>query len=145
MNSKLKKKILFLCFHNSIRSQIAEAFLKHFGKDRYEVYSAGIERSRINPLALRVMEELNYNLSEHYSKEVSNYRGRINFDILITVCSKAEERCPTMPEVKTKLHWPFEDPGSFKGNEEEKLEKFREVRDEILRRILEWLKLEEND
>lgn len=140
MNTKTKSKVLFLCSHNSIRSQMAEAFLRHFGRDRYEVYSAGIEKSRINPLTIKVMEELNYNLSEQYSKEISSYENQVDFDILITVCSEADKKCPTIPGLKTKLHWSFEDPGKFQGSEEEKLEKFQEVRDQILKKIQEWLK-----
>ena len=139
MNSKSKPKVLFLCSHNAIRSQMAEAFMRHFGREHFEAYSAGIEKSRINPLTIKVMEELNYNLSEHHSKEFTYYRDDFNFDILITVCSEAEKQCPTVPRLQIKLHWPFENPGEFKGTEEEILEKFREVRDQILKKILGWL------
>jgi arsenate reductase len=79
-------------------------------------------------------------MSGQYSKELVDYRGHVHFGILITVCSKAEEKCPTMPGLGTRLHWPFDDPASFEGAEEERIEKFREVRDQILKKILEWLK-----
>ncbi len=140
MTEESKTKVLFLCTHNSVRSQMAEAFLRHFGAEYFEVYSAGLEKSEINPLTIKVMEELNYDLSNQYSKEVAEYRGNIHFGILITVCSKAEEKCPIMPGLGTRLHWPFDNPSSFEGTEEEKINKFREVRDQILKKIIEWLK-----
>jgi arsenate reductase len=108
--------------------------------DHFEVYSAGFETQPINPYAINVMEELGYDLSDHYSKELSQFLGKVHFGIRITVCSKAEERCPTMPGVGTRLYWPFEGPAAFQGSEEEKLAKFREVRDQIEQRIKDWLK-----
>jgi arsenate reductase len=86
------------------------------------------------------MEEKGYDLSDQYSKELSQYLGRVHFGIIITVCAKAEEMCPTMPGVGTRLYWPFDDPAEFQGSEEEKLAKIREVRDQIEQRIKDWLK-----
>jgi arsenate reductase len=140
MIKETKTKVLFLCSHNSARSQIAEAFLRHFAGEYFEVYSAGLEKSEVHELTKKVMQELNYDISDQYSKDLSDYRGYVHFGILITVCSEAEEKCPIMPGLGTRLHWPFDDPSIFEGTEEEKIEKFREVRDQILKKILEWVK-----
>jgi arsenate reductase len=119
---------------------MAEAFLKKYAGDHFEVYSAGFETQPINPYVIKVMEEKGYDLSDQYSKELSQYLGRVHFGIIITVCAKAEEMCPTMPGVGTRLYWPFDDPAEFQGSEEEKLAKIREVRDQIEQRIKDWLK-----
>lgn len=140
MKTEKKPTIIFICSHNSSRSQIAEAFLRDFAGDYFTVYSAGLERTSVNPLTIIVMEEIGYNLSEHYSKEIEDFKDKINFDIMITVCSDAEEKCPTLPGVHERLFWVFENPSSYKGTEEEKLAKFREVRDQIRTKILSWLK-----
>ncbi|MCE7742263.1 MAG: arsenate reductase ArsC, partial [Candidatus Heimdallarchaeota archaeon] len=131
MNSKDKVKVIFICSHNSTRSQMAEAFLRDLANDHFEVFSAGMDRTRINPFTIKVLEELNYDLSEQYSKNLSDFLGHIHFDTVITVCSVAEEKCPAIPGVKTKLHWSFEDPSSFEGTEEETLVFFRKIRDQI--------------
>jgi arsenate reductase len=136
----MKAKVLFLCTGNTARSQMAEAFLRKFGGDRFEAYSAGLEPSAINPYTLRVMEELGYDLDGQYSKDCMVYLGKMHFGYLITVCAHAEANCPsTWPGVSERLHWDFEDPASFAGTEEETLAKFREVRDEISDRIQAWL------
>ncbi|TFG09674.1 arsenate reductase ArsC [Candidatus Heimdallarchaeota archaeon] len=140
MNSKNKPKVIFICSHNSARSQIAEAFLRNYANNHFEVYSAGLESTRINRYTIKVMEELNYDLSEQYSKALSDFIGHVHFGIMITVCDQADEKCPTMPGIGTRLHWSFEDPSSYEGTEEEKLEFFRKVRDDIKTKILEWLK-----
>ncbi len=135
-----KTKVLFLCIGNSARSQIAEAFLKKHGGDRYDAYSTGTEPKGINPYTERVMEEVGVSLSGQYSKHVKEYMGKVHFGYLITVCNEAEESCPTtFPGIGQRLHWSFEDPAAFVGPDEEKLAKFREVRDQIERRIKEWL------
>ena len=140
MSSKDKTTIIFICSHNSSRSQIAEAFLRDYGRDYFKVYSAGLESTRINPLTIKVMEELNYDLSEQFSKNISDFTGNVQFDIMVTVCTNAEEKCPTLPGVESRLHWSFDNPSDVEGTEEEKLEAFRKVRDEIREKILEWLK-----
>ncbi len=135
-----KIKVLFLCMGNSCRSQMAEAFLRKYGGDRFEAYSAGLEPKDIHPYTRQVMQEIGVSLEGQRSKDVAEYLGRVHFGYLITVCSNAEERCPTAwPDVDRRFHWFFEDPAAAEGTEEEKLAKFRQVRDQIERRIKEWL------
>lgn len=135
-----KAKVLFLCTGNSARSQMAEAFLKKHGEDRYDAYSAGTEPKGINPYTGRVMGEVGENLSGQYSKHVEEYMGRIHFAYVITLCDEAEKSCPAIITGTVQiLHWSFEDPAAFVGSDEEKLAKFREVRDGIEQRIKEWL------
>lgn len=140
MNGGKKTNILFICSHNSSRSQMAETFLRDFAGEHFYVFSAGIDSTGINPYTIKVLEELNYDLSEQFSKSISDFLGHMEFDTVITVCSEAEKNCPAIPGVMTRLHWDFENPSSFEGTEEEKLEVFRKVRDQIKNKILEWLK-----
>jgi arsenate reductase len=141
-----KIKVLFLCTGNSARSQMAEAFLRKYGGDEFEAYSAGLEPKGINPYTKRVMEEVGVNLSGQYSKHVGEYMGKIHFGYLITLCGEAEEKCPTVfPGVGQRLHWSFEDPSAFVGSDDEKLAKYREVRDQIERRIQTWLAEQKNE
>ncbi len=135
-----KSKVIFLCTGNSARSQMAEAFLRKYAGDHFEVYSAGFDPRPIHPYAIQVMRELGYDLSGQHSKDLKQYLGKIHFGIVITVCVKAEEECPTIPGVATRLYWPFEDPAAFQGTEEEKLAKFREIRDQISEKTKAWLK-----
>lgn len=132
--------VIFLCIGNSARSQMAEAFLRKYAHTYFNVYSAGFEVKDIHPLTKKVMEEIGVSLEGHQSKPLKDFLGKIHFGIVITVCSKAEETCPTFPGVSTRLYWPFEDPAAFDGSEEEKLAKFREIRDEIDSKIQDWLK-----
>lgn len=132
-------KVLFLCTGNSCRSQIAEAWLRQMGGDRFSVYSAGLEPHGVNRNTVAVMEELAIDMSSHHSKKLDEYIGKIDFDYLITVCGNADERCPYFPGMGTRLHWPFEDPAAFEGPENEKLDLFRKVRDQIRDRIQTWL------
>jgi arsenate reductase len=134
-----RTKVLFVCTSNSARSQMAEAFLRKYAGDEFEAYSAGIRPQGIAPYTVRVMEEVGISLEGHGSKHVDEYIGKIDFDYLITVCADAEEQCPFFPGVGKRIHWDFEDPVAQIGPEEEKLQKFREVRDKIERRIKEWL------
>jgi arsenate reductase (thioredoxin) len=138
MNDKLPK-VLFLCTHNSARSQIAEAFLKEYAGDRFEVYSAGLEPGQINPYTRRVMEEVGLDLAGQYSKGLAEYLGKVHFSFLITVCDRAEQQCPVFPGMGTRMHWSFEDPSAATGSDAEKLAKFRMVREQIKARILEWI------
>ncbi|MGD0203801.1 MAG: arsenate reductase ArsC [Candidatus Bathyarchaeia archaeon] len=135
-----KTKVIFLCTRNSARSQMAEAFLRKYAGNYFEVYSAGFEPQPIHPYTIKVMRELGYDLSDQYPKDLTQYLGKIHFGIVITVCPKAEKTCPTIPGVSTRMYWPFEDPAAFQGTEEEKLAKFREVRDQINEKIKTWLK-----
>jgi arsenate reductase len=135
-----RTKVLFLCTGNSARSQMAEAFLKRYAGDRFEVHSAGLEPKGINPFTVRVMEEIGYDLGDQRSKDVTEYLGKHHFGYLITVCAHAEEHCPkTFLGVSERIHWPIEDPASFVGPEAETLERFRQARDEIAARIRAWL------
>lgn len=139
MNPQPPIKVLFLCTGNSCRSQIAEAWLRHLGGDRFEVYSAGLEPHGVNPHTITVMEETGYDMSRHSSKHLDEYKGKIDFDFLITVCGNADERCPFFPGMGTRLHWPFEDPAAFNGPMDETLKLFRKVRDQIKAKIQAWL------
>ena len=135
-----KTKVLFLCTGNSVRSQMAEAFLKRHGGDRYEAYSAGTEPKGINPYTERVMKEIGVNVSGQYSKHVKEYMGKIHFAYVITLCDEAEKSCTAIfPGIGQRLRWSFEDPAAFVGSDDEKLAKFREVRDRIEQEIKEWL------
>jgi len=119
---------------------MAEALLRHYAAERFDVYSAGLEPKGMNPFTVRVMEEIGIPLTGQYSKDVREYMGKLHFGYLITVCANAEERCPTtFPGVGQRMHWAFDDPAAVEGTEEEQLAKFREVRDQIDRRIREWL------
>ena len=135
-----KVKVLFLCTGNSARSQMAEAFLRKYAGDRFEVFSAGLEPQGINPLARKVIEESGFDLSGHYSKDVSEFLGTMHFGYVITLCDNAESQCPIFPGASIRLHWPFEDPAAFQGIEEQKLNKFREIREQIRVRIESWLR-----
>lgn len=132
-------KVLFLCTGNSARSQMAEALLRHYAGDHFEVYSAGLEPKGLNPYTVQVMNEVGLDLSQHTSKDVFQYLGRVNFGYIITVCSNAEARCPIFPGISYRLYWPFDDPAAVEGTADEKLAKFREVRDQIDQRIRAWL------
>jgi arsenate reductase (thioredoxin) len=135
-----KTKVIFLCTHNAARSQMGEAFLRHYAGNHFEVYSAGFEALGINPMAREVMAEKGISMEGQESKLLDQYLGKTYFGITITVCDRAEELCPTFPGMGTRLFWPFPDPAEFEGTEEEKREQYRAVRDAIEARILEWLK-----
>jgi len=135
-----KIKVMFLCTHNSARSQMAEALLRKYAGDQFEVFSAGLEKTALHPLAGKVMEELGLDMVGHESKNLDEFLGNINFDYLITVCANAETRCPFFPGAGNRMHWPFDDPAAFEGSEKERLVKFRETRDQIARKIKSWLK-----
>jgi arsenate reductase len=138
-----KAKVLFLCTGNSARSQMAEAFLKKYGGDQYEVYSAGIEPRDIHPYTERVMEEVGISLRDHYSKHIKEYMGRINFAYVIILCEETEKQCPTtFPGITQRLNWSFEDPTAIVESDDKKLTKFREVRDKIEERVKSWLSKE---
>ncbi len=128
--------VLFLCTGNSARSQMAEAFLRKYGGQAFEAYSAGLEPKDINPHTRQVMQEVGLDLSGHRSKSVMEYMGKKFFSYLITVCDRAEKNCPaTFPGVGQRLHWSFDDPAAFVGSEADTLETFREIRDQIEEKI----------
>ncbi|MDO9263208.1 MAG: arsenate reductase ArsC [Desulfosalsimonadaceae bacterium] len=133
-------RVLFLCTGNSARSQMAEAFLRHYASDHFEVFSAGLDPKGMNPLTVKVMSEIGFDLSGQTSKSVTEYLGKQLIQILITVCDQAEKNCPTTwPGINQKLHWSFEDPAAVEGSDEEKLQKFRDVRDQLDQKIKSWL------
>ncbi len=134
------ERVLFLCTGNTARSQMAEAFLRKYAGKHFDAYSAGFMPSVINPYTERVMREIGIDLSGQHSKSVKEYLGKMSFTYLITVCAEAEAICPTtFPGISHRLSWPFDDPAAGGGSEEEKLEKFREVRDRIEKRIKLWI------
>ncbi|MES0371430.1 MAG: arsenate reductase (thioredoxin) [Mariprofundaceae bacterium] len=126
----MKQKVLFLCTGNACRSQMAEGWLKYFGGDRYEVYSAGIVAHGKNPRAIAVMKEAGVDISGQKSEQLDP--GVLKkLDLLVTVCGNADESCPTVPTSCKKEHWPFDDPAQATGSEEEIMAEFRRVRDQI--------------
>lgn len=125
-----KKKVIFICTHNSARSQMAEGILRDLYGDKFEVFSAGTAPSRINPYAVRVMEEIGIDISGHKSKNLNKFLGT-NFDYVVTVCNNAKESCPVFKGGKNYVHKGFRDPSRFRGKDEEILEGFRTIRDEI--------------
>ena len=131
-----RKEVLFICTHNSARSQMAEGLVNALYSDRFKAYSAGTEKTRVNPLAIEVMKEIGIDISHHTSKTVEVFRDRL-FDIVVTVCDNARETCPFFPGKKV-IHNSFQDPSSATGTREERLQVFRNVRDEIK----EWIERE---
>ena len=136
-----KPKLIFLCTGNSARSQMAEGLMRHHGGDIFDVYSAGLDAQGVNPHAIEVMKELGIDISKQESKNISVYLNKIDFDLLITVCSNADKNCPTIPGLKNRLHWGFDDPATIQGSNGIQIAKFREIRDFINSRIKNWLKL----
>ncbi|MBW6516473.1 MAG: arsenate reductase ArsC [Candidatus Cloacimonetes bacterium] len=141
-----KKRVLFICVHNSARSQMAETFLNDLGKDEYEAESAGLEPGTLNPYVVEVMKEIDYDISRNKTKSVLDYFRRSElFSFVITVCDEGNsERCPIFPGPVQRLHWSFPDPSNFSGNKEDILKKTREVRDQILQRIKAWIRENSN-
>ena len=137
----IKRKVLFVCIHNSARSQMAETFLNDLGKDGFTAYSAGLEPGKLNPYVVQAMAEIGYDISHNETNSVWDFiKKSDNFDTVITVCDESSaEACPIFPGNVKREHWSFADPSSFEGNEEEKLAFTKQVRDEIKQRITLWL------
>lgn len=135
----MKRRVLFLCTGNSCRSQMAEGFLRYIAGAKFEIVSAGLEPSTVNPRAIQVMNEVGIDISQHTSKDVNQFIGQ-QFNYIITVCDNAKERCPYFPAKAKRIHWSFEDPAKATGTEEEILAVFRKVRDQIKDKINEFLK-----
>jgi arsenate reductase len=127
-------RVLFVCTHNSARSQMAEGFLREYGGDRFEVHSAGTEATAVRPEAIRAMDEVGIDISGQQSKTVDRYLGQ-SFAWVITVCDQAREACPVFPGAAETAHWGFDDPSEAQGGEDERMAMFRRVRDEIARRV----------
>lgn len=137
-----KIKVLFLCVHNSARSQMAEAFLNLSTGDRFEAHSAGIEPGVLNPYVVKVMKEIGIDISRNQTTGVFDlYKKGAMFNYVIAVCDGANaERCPIFPGVAQRLNWEFPDPSALQGTDEEKLQGTREIRDNIKAQIEEWVK-----
>ncbi len=137
-----KKNVLFLCTGNSARSQMAEAFLRKHAGTRFDVYSAGLNPTGINPYTIRVMDEVGIDIRSQTSDHVNNVAGLRYYEYIVTVCDHAQENCPApiLAMGKHKLHWSFDDPAAVSGNEVDILDAFRNVRDQIDTRLREWLK-----
>lgn len=135
------KRVLFLCVHNSARSQMAEAFLNEYGHGKFMAESAGLEPGRLNPYVVRAMAEKGFDISRNTTKSVFDLRTQgKTYDVVVTVCSKeAAERCPVFPGQVERHHWPFDDPSAFAGPDEEIMSKVRQVRDQIEDAIMEFL------
>jgi arsenate reductase len=129
-----KQRVLFLCTHNSARSQMAEGLLRHVGGDRFAVFSAGTEATRVRPLAIRAMAELGIDISGQQSKTLHRFLAE-TFDAVITVCDEANETCPVFFGARERWHWSFPDPSKATGSEEEQLAAYRAVRDGLRERI----------
>jgi arsenate reductase (thioredoxin) len=133
-----KIRVLFLCTGNSARSQMAEALLSKIGGEKFEAYSAGLEPVGVNPYTVRALKEIGLDWSTARAKGLDEYLGKQHFGYMITVCSRAEERCPIFPGMGVRLHWPFDDPAAVEGTDEEKLAAFRKTRDQIELKIKAW-------
>ena len=129
----MKQKVLFLCTHNSARSQMAEAILNKFHSNNYEGHSAGVTPTKVNPYVIKSLAEIGIDISKHRSKSIEEFRGQ-TFDYVVTVCDSAKEACPFFPG-KTVIHKSFEDPSQFEGSDKQILEKVKKVRNQIQ----EWI------
>lgn len=141
--SRESLRVLFLCTHNSSRSQMAEGLLRAYGGSRYRVFSAGTHPRAVHPLAIQVMAELGIDISEasgHRAKGIEVFADQPPMDVVVTVCDEAAEECPFFPNARRQEHWGFPDPSVATGTDEERLAVFRQVRDAIARRIASFLK-----
>jgi arsenate reductase len=134
----MKQRILFLCTHNSCRSQIAEGLVNHFLGDRFQAYSAGTESTRVNPMAIQILAELGIDISGHRSKTMDEFSG-VNFDYVITLCGDANEKCPLFFGGVERMHMGFSDPSRAVGSDEDILAEFRQVRDELQQKLIDYL------
>ena len=130
----MKTKVLFICTHNSARSQMAEGYMKAKYGDRYEVFSGGTEVTRVHPMAIAVMKEIGIDISQHRSKLIDEFFGK-GIETVVTVCDSAQGACPFFPGAKEVIHQSFPDPSAFTGTDEEIRARFRRVRDEIIQWI----------
>ena len=136
-----RKEVLFVCVHNSARSQMAEALLKQAAGDKFEVESAGLEPGKLNPSAVEVMKEIGIDISQNKTKSVFDlYKQGKRYDYVITVCDESQSgRCPVFPGATQRLHWSFADPSGFTVSWEDKLAKTRQARDQIETKIKDWV------
>jgi arsenate reductase len=135
-----KGNVLFVCSHNSARSQMAEGWLRQMAGDRFQAFSAGVEPGTLNPLAVRAMAEVGIDISGHQAQGVDQYLGREAVHYLIVVCDKAARTCPRIwPGMRERFIWAFDDPSAAEGTDEQKLAVFRRVRDEIRAKLEAWV------
>ncbi len=132
-------RVLFLCTHNSSRSQMAEGLLRSCGGDAYEVFSAGTQPGSVHPLAIKAMHEIGIDLATHRAKGIEEFAAASAMDLVITVCDEAAEACPFFPNARRQVHWGFSDPSRVIGSEEERLAAFRHVRDLIATKMDQFL------
>ncbi len=125
-----KRKILFICTHNSARSQMAEGLTNHFFANRWHAFSAGTEKTMVKPFAIEALKDLGIDISHHKSKELDNFIND-DFDLVVTVCDSAKESCPNFLRAKRMIHVSFQDPSDTKGSDENKLKAFIKIRNEI--------------
>ncbi len=142
--SEVKKRVLFVCTGNSVRSQMAEGLMKALGDGRWDVQSAGVIQSYVHPLAILVMKEIRIDISKQTSKSLDRFVNE-KFNYIITLCDHAAQFCPAFGGYGKRLHWPFEDPAGATGTMEEKLVVFRRIRDGIKKKIEEFLKSESSE
>lgn len=133
-------RVLFLCTHNSARSQMAEALLRLIGGPKFEVHSAGTEATRVNPHAIQAMADVGIDISEARSKHLNEFLGD-DFDYVITVCDSANETCPIFPGDPRRIHWSFPDPGAVEGSDADRQRAFNRTRDEITMRLRTWVQV----
>jgi len=137
-----KPVVLFICRHNTCRSQMAEAILRHEAGDRFDVFSCGLESRPVHRFTVEVMKEIGLDISQQKSKNVNVYLGKLSVNYAVFVCHVEEDQCPKLfPFALQYLRWPFQDPTTATGTDEEQLAVFRRVRDEIRGKIREWLKI----
>ncbi len=139
-NQERRKNVLFICIHNSARSQMAEAFLRQLAGDRFIAMSAGLEPTEVDTHAIEVMREVGIDIGGQKAKGLEEFLGKETIHYAIFVCAAAEEKCPHIYTLAlNRLSWPFDDPAAFEGSEEARLDEFRRARDGIHRKIEEWL------
>ena len=136
----MKRNVLFICIHNSARSQMAEAFLNQICGEQFQAFSAGLEPGKLNPVVIEAMQEIGIDISRNQTKAVADMmKSGKSFAYAITVCDETSaERCPIFPGITTRLHWGFPDPSSIQGNHEQKLARTREIRDAIKAKVEHW-------
>jgi arsenate reductase len=136
-------RVLILCTGNSARSQMAEGLLRHASAQKFEVASAGIDPSFVRPEAIEAMREIGIDISSHRSKSIDEFREQ-PFDYVITVCDNANQQCPMFPGVSRRIHWGIKDPAAIEGNNQKRLDAFRQARDELRERLSEFMKVAQN-
>lgn len=137
--SKPPLRVLFLCTHNSSRSQMAEGLLRAHGGPAFEVFSAGTQPRSVHPLAIKVMREIGIDISDQTAKGIEAFATEPPMDLVVTVCDEAQEACPFFPNARSQVHWGFPDPSRVTGTEEERLTAFRHIRDLIAAKITQFL------